>query len=127
MTRISKKVAAWVDSQKEIAEEIGVSVPSVHSMLTGKIKLPIGRFLQIIHFLNPPQEEVTEVFNLYLEDLGLPENCITIKHSNTAETGSNNLSISSNSKIPRIIDAVMDSDIPDDVKVKVYKIIKSIK
>ena len=49
MQTVGKKVAKWIDSQKEIAEEIGVSSPSIHSMLSGKIKLPLGRFLQIVY------------------------------------------------------------------------------
>ena len=32
MTRISKKVAAWVDSQKEIAEEIGALTSRLYAI-----------------------------------------------------------------------------------------------
>lgn len=132
MKKIGRKVANWVDSQKDIAEEMGVSVPTVNSMLNGKMKFPLTRFIQIVHILNPPQEEVNDVFNLYLEELGIPENSIVITNTNKSENGSNNISIAPNGqngsgRLPRLIDAIMDSDLSDEVKVKVYHIIKSIK
>lgn len=126
MKNIGKKVAHWVDSQKEIAENIGISSPSMHSMLTGKMKLPLTRFLQIIFYLNPPQEEVNEIFNFYLKDLDIPENSITLSNSDTNNTGKNEISLSSCNKINKIIDAVMEADLDNDSKVKVYNIIKSV-
>jgi hypothetical protein len=130
--KIGNKVANWVESQKDIAEEMGVTVPTINSMLNGKMKFPLTRFIQIVYLLNPPQNEVNEVTNIYLGELGIPENSIIITHTNTAENGTNNISISSNGqngsgKLPRLIDAIMDSDLSDEVKVKVYHIIKSIK
>jgi predicted XRE-type DNA-binding protein len=125
VSNIGKKVAQWVDSQKEIAAEIGVSSPSIHSMLTGKIKLPITRFLQIIYHLNPPQNEVQEIFNMYLKELDLPGDGILIRHRE--ETADNEVSICFDTRIARITDAVMESDIPDEAKIKVYKIIKNTK
>lgn len=125
MGSIGKKVSQWVDSQKEIAEEIGVSSPSIHSMLTGKIKLPLPRFLQIIYHLNPPQQEVQEIFNMYLKELDLPADGIVIRHKE--EANDPDVSITFDTRIARITDAVMESDIPDDAKIKVYRIIKNTK
>lgn len=125
MSNIGKKVANWVDSQKEIAEEIGVSSPSMHSMLTGKIKLPLPRFLQIMYHLNPPQDEVQEIFNLYLKELDLPPDGITIRHK--VESNDPEVSITFDTRIARITDAVIESDLADEAKVKVLKIIKSTK
>jgi hypothetical protein len=125
MSNIGKKVANWVDSQKEIAEEIGVSSPSMHSMLTGKIKLPLPRFLQIMYHLNPPQDEVQEIFNLYLKELDLPPDGITIRHK--VESSDPEVSITFDTRIARITDAVIESDLTDEAKVKVLKIIKSTK
>lgn len=122
MPSIGKKVAQWVDSQKEIAEEIGVSSPSIHSMLTGKIRLPLTRFLQIIYHLNPPQGEVQEIFNMYLKELDLPPDGIIIKHKDETDT---EFTLSFDTRLEKITDAVMESDIPDDAKIKVYRIIKS--
>lgn len=123
MPSIGKKVAQWVDSQKEIAEEIGVSSPSIHSMLTGKIRLPLTRFLQIIYHLNPPQGEVQEIFNMYLKELDLPPDGIIIRHKD--ESADQEVSISFDSRIARITDEVMGSDIPDSAKIRVYNIIKN--
>ena len=126
MRSIGKKVSQWVNSQKEIADEIGISTPSMNSMLTGKIKLPLPRFLQIIYHLNPPQEEVQDIFNLYLKELDLPADGITIRHRE--EVANQDVSISFDTRIARIIDAVMASeDIPDGAKIKVYNIIKNTK
>lgn len=125
MPNIGKKVANWVDSQKEIAEEIGVSSPSMHSMLTGKIKLPLPRFLQIMYHLNPPQDEVQEIFNLYLKELDLPADGIIIRHKE--ESTDPEVSITFDSRVARITDAVMESDLSDEAKVKVFKIIKNTK
>ena len=123
MPSIGKRVAQWVDSQKEIAEEIGVSSPSIHSMLTGKIRLPLTRFLQIIYHLNPPQGEVQEIFNMYLKELDLPPDGIIIRHKD--ESADQEVSISFDSRIARITDEVMASDIPDAAKIRVYNIIKN--
>jgi hypothetical protein len=125
MSNIGKKVANWVDSQKEIAEEIGISSPSMHSMLIGKIKLPLPRFLQIMYHLNPPQDEVQEIFNLYLKELDLPPDGITIRHK--VESSDPEVSITFDTRIARITDAVIESDLTDEAKVKVLKIIKSTK
>jgi hypothetical protein len=125
MRNVGKKVANWVDSQKEIAEEIGISTPSMNSMLTGKIRLPLPRFLQIIYHLNPPCNEVQDIFNLYLKELDLPPDGITIRHKE--ENTDQDISISFDTRITRIIDAVMASDIPDGAKIKVYNIIKNTK
>jgi hypothetical protein len=130
MARIGKKVAKWVDSQKEFAEEIGISSTAANSMLTGRAKFPLPRFLQTIYYLNPPQEEVTEVFNLYLEDLNLPPDSLKILHGDVANSGQSGVSISSTAKINntinKITDAVMSSKLSAESKVEVYNIIKSI-
>lgn len=127
MRSIGKKVAQWVDSQSAIAEEIGVTSASMHSMLTGKIKFPLPRFLQVIYYLNPPADEVDEIFNLYLADLNMPENALKLFHSEAGAAGANDVSISFDGRVNRIIDAVMSSDLDDAAKVKVYNIIKSVK
>lgn len=128
MKTVGRKISKWVDSQKEIAEEIGMSPSSINSMLKGKIKLPLSRFLQIAYYLNPPKEEVAEVFNLYLEELELPPDAFILVHKETGESGTTEISLSSaNTKLHKIMDAVMDSDLNDEAKVKVYKIIQQFK
>lgn len=128
MARIGKKVAKWVDSQKEFAEEIGISSTAANSMLTGRTKFPLPRFLQTIYYLNPPQEEVAEVFNLYLEDLDLPPYSLKIQHGDVANSGQSGVSISAtariNNTITKITDAVMRSGLTAEAKVEVYNIIQ---
>lgn len=98
---------------------LGKSCPPAHHLV------PLVRFLQIIYHLNPPQNEVQEIFNLYLKELDLPEDGILIRHKD--ETADSEVSISFDSRIARITDAVMESDIPDAAKIKVYNIIKHTK
>lgn len=130
MARIGKKVAKWVDSQKEFAEEIGISSTAANSMLNGRAKFPLTRFLQTIYYLNPPQEEVTEVFNLYLEDLNLPPDSLKIQHGDIVNCGQGGVSLSCanklNGTISKITDEVMASSLSAEAKVEVYNIIKNI-
>ena len=130
MARIGKQVAKWVDSQKEFAEEIGISSTAVNSMLNGKAKFPLPRFLQTIYYLNPPADEVTETFNLYLEDLNLPPGSLKITHSDVDHCGQGGVSLSCanklNGTINKITDEVMASSLSAEAKVEVYNIIKNV-
>jgi hypothetical protein len=127
MRNVGKKVANWVESQKEIAEEIGISTPSMNSMLTGKMKLPLNRFLQIIYYLNPPQDEVDEIFNIYLEDMGLPRDGVKIIHKEIGDAGKSEISISLDHRMQRLTDEIMNSDLDAGAKVKVYQLIQKVR
>ena len=130
MLRIGKKVANWVDSQKEVAEEIGISAPSMHSMLTGKMKLPLNRFLQIIYYLNPPQNEVDEIFDMYLEEMDIPNGAIKISHKEIDQSGNGDISIHHHhhdNRLQKLADDVMSSDLDDGAKVKVYQMIQKVR
>jgi predicted transcriptional regulator len=125
MSKIGKRVAKWVDSQTEIAEEIGVSPSAISKVVTGKARLRLARFVQIVYALNPPQEEIDEIFNLYLDDLGIPHHAMKLLHSDSEHSGDMDLSLSqTESRITKIINLVMASDIDDSAKVKVYNIIQ---
>lgn len=127
MPKKGKKIAEFIDSKKEIAEEMGISQAAVSSMLTGKMAIPLNRFIQMIYFTNPTQDNVNEIFNMYLEDLGLPAGCLTLFLKDAAQQQGDNMSIACCNRVGRITDAVMASDLPDDAKVKVYNIIKQTK
>jgi transcriptional regulator with XRE-family HTH domain len=127
MTKKGKKIAELIDSKKEIAEEMGISQAAISSMLTGKMAIPLNRFIQMVYFINPPQENVNEIFDMYLEELGLPEGCLIITHKELAQSEGSNLSIPGCNRVSRIIDVIMSSDLPDAAKVKVYNIIKQTK
>jgi transcriptional regulator with XRE-family HTH domain len=127
MTKKGKKIAELIDSKKEIAEEMGISQAAISSMLTGKMAIPLNRFIQMVYFINPPQENVNEIFDMYLEELGLPEGCLIITHKELAQTEGGNLSIAGCNRVSRIMDVIMASDLPDAAKVKVYNIIKQTK
>ena len=123
MRRVSKKTARLVKSQKELAEKMGVTSSCVSTMLAGKAKLPLARFLQIMYHLNPDQDEVNDIFNIYLENLNIPHNALQLRHRDHLTAGSSG-SLSGDKKIEKILEEIMFADIPDEIKVKVYQIIK---
>ena len=131
MSKIAKKIAEWVDSPVEIAEATGISTATLSKAKNGQLRMKIGRICQIIHFLKPPQSEVDEMFNLYLEDLNIPPGSLRLVMTDTVEQSgedSANISFSHcSSRLSKITDAVMASDIDDSAKVKVYNIIQSVK
>ena len=121
MGKIGPKIANWVGNQAETAAKIGISSTSLNQMLAGKIHFPMPRFLQIMYYLNPPQEEVDEIFDLFLAKVDLPPHALRITQGDEAPEPLKK------SETDAIIDAVMASDIDDSAKVKVYNIIKSIR
>jgi predicted transcriptional regulator len=128
VSTIGRKISKWVDSQAEIAEEIGVSPATISRAIRGEFKMRMGRFVQIVHYLNPPQNEVDEIFDLYLEELGIPAGSMRLSSLGSKQNEVSEVSISHcSSRINKIIDAVMASDIDDSAKVKVYNIIQSTK
>jgi hypothetical protein len=69
---ISKIVSGWVPNQKELAEKLEVTQAAMSKMLSATAAIPLNRFLQIVHIVKPPKDEVDRVFALYLADLGIP-------------------------------------------------------
>lgn len=73
--KIKLSILQWVNqgeiSQKELAEALNISAPSLSKMLSGAAPLPITRFLQIVNVLHPSQDEINKVWQLYLDELGL--------------------------------------------------------
>lgn len=80
--QIRQIIANWIScadiSQKELAEKLGIAPPSFSTMLSGKIALPISRFLQIIYFLHPEQSEIDCVWELYLKELNIPKTALRL-------------------------------------------------
>lgn len=126
MSKIGKKVALWINSQTEIATALGITPASLHTMLNGRLRLPFKRFAQIVYHANPPQSEVDDVLNLYLEDLDIPENSLRLIRSNSGAPGATlEGSVIRDAKIAKITEQMMSSSIPADAKVKIYSIIQS--
>lgn len=69
---ISKIVSGWVPNQKELAEKLEVTQAAMSKMLSATAAIPLNRFLQIVHIVKPPKDEVDKVFALYLADLDIP-------------------------------------------------------
>jgi hypothetical protein len=69
---ISQTASKWVAIQRELASKLQITPASLSAMLSGKVGLPFDRFLQIVHIVKPPKDEVDKVFALYLADLGIP-------------------------------------------------------
>jgi DNA-binding transcriptional regulator YdaS (Cro superfamily) len=124
MKKIGPQIAKWVENQQETAEIMGISPASLNQMLSGKIRLPLPRFLQIMYYRNPPQAEANDIFNQFLAKVDLPPNSIRVVMHPQENAASNNMPQPNNNDA--IIDAVMASDIDDTAKVKVYSIIKGI-
>ena len=70
MKKIGPQIAKWVENQQETAEMMGISPASLNQMLSGKIRLPLPRFLQIMYYRNPPQAEANDIFKEELDKLG---------------------------------------------------------
>ena len=126
MSKIGKKVAQWIGSQTDVAEALGITPASLHTMLNGRLRLPLKRFTQIVYHVNPPQPEVDEVFNLYLEDLDIPEGSMRLIRANSGVPGSTlEGSVIRDAKIAKITEQMMGSSITAEAKVKIYSIIQS--
>jgi hypothetical protein len=69
---ISKIVSGWVPNQKDLAEKLEVTQAAMSKMLSATAAIPLNRFLQIVHIVKPPKDEVDKVFALYLADLDIP-------------------------------------------------------
>lgn len=126
MSKIGKKVANWVESLTDVADALGITPASLHTMLNGRLRLPLKRFTQIVYHTNPPQPEVDEILNMYLEDLNIPENSMRLIRANSGVPGSAlEGSVIRDAKIVKITEQMMSSSIPADAKVKIYSIIQS--
>ena len=84
--KISQAVSNWVTVQKELAEKLAITPASLSAMLSGKVGLPLERFLQIVHILRPPADEVAEVWGLYLEELNIPSGALELVMRNYSIT-----------------------------------------
>ena len=124
MRKIGPQIAKWVENQQETAEMMGISPASLNQMLSGKIRLPLPRFLQIMYYRNPQQIEVNDIFNQFLAKVDLPPNSLRIVPGDEDIPAAKPVK---KTEIDAIVDAVMDSDIDDAAKVKVYNIIKNIR
>jgi predicted transcriptional regulator len=99
--KISKIVSSWIENQRELAKLLGITSASVSVMLSGKAALPLGRFLQIVHLIKPPVDEVEKAFNLYIEDLGISGDDMRIVFRSY---GTNTLQDDTRASVHRMID-----------------------
>lgn len=127
MPKIGKRVAEWIDSQTKIAQEMGIGLSSISSYMSGQRKLPLNRFIQIVHNAQPPQDDIDDIFNMYLGDLGIPDNAIRLLRAGAEVPGSPiEGAVIRDARIAKITELVMASeDIPAEAKVTVYNIIQS--
>jgi hypothetical protein len=87
-------------------------------MLTGKIKFPMPRFVQAVYYLNPPQEEINNAFNIYLSRLDMPAGSVILQTEKSMKQ-----TIPPEKRIDNILRDIMESDLDAAVKVKIYNII----
>jgi transcriptional regulator with XRE-family HTH domain len=127
MPKIGRRVAKWIDSQTQIAQEMGIASSAISSYISGKRQLPLPRFLQIVHNAKPPQDDIDDIFNMYLGDLGIPDGAIRLLRAGADIPGSPvEGTVIRDARIAKITELVMASeDIPAEAKVAVYNIIQS--
>ena len=127
MSKIACRVAKWVDSQTQLAQEMGIGLSTINSYMNGQRRLPLSRFIQIVHQAKPPQEDVDDIFNMYLEDLGLPTGAVRLLRAGAEVPGSPvEGAVLRDARIAKITELVMASeDISAEAKVAVYNIIQS--
>ena len=75
---LRKLVSGWIDQQKKTAKDLGISAPSLNQMLKGVCGIPMSRFLQLVYYLRPPQDEVERAFSLYLQEMNQPEGSLNL-------------------------------------------------
>ena len=76
--KLTKIVSGWVKLQVKTAKDMNLSPGGLNQMLTGVSAFPLSRFLQLIYYCNPSQNEIDQAFKLYLQALNLPEDSITL-------------------------------------------------
>lgn len=123
MLKVGPLVTNWVSSQRELAQALGVADSSLSLMLSGKQKFPMPRFVQTVYHLRPPQQEVDKAFNIYLSRLDLPQDSVELRLPGRLPEPATAPEPSAAEKIDSIIKAVMNSDLDDSAKVKIYNII----
>ena len=100
--------------------------PAISCFISGQRQLPLNRFIQIVHQAKPSQEDVDEIFNIYLEYLGIPEDALRLLCAGTKLPGSPpEGSVIRDARIAKITENIMSSDIHSEAKVAVYNIIQS--
>ena len=126
MSKIGRKVAKWIDNQSKLAQELGINSAAISCFISGKRQLPLNRFIQIINTQKPPQEDIDEIFNLYLEDLGIPDNAIRLIRAGSGVPGAPpEGSVIRDARIAKTTSLIMGSDLDSETKVKVYEIVQS--
>ena len=101
---ITDIVKKWIVQQKEVAKKMGVSASALNQMLNNVVLLPFPRFLQLIYYTQPSQEEIDKVFELYLIEFKLPVNSITLSRQK-------NRIQNSRSKIHSMIDRMTEDQL----------------
>lgn len=126
MPKIGKKVAEWIDNKSKLAKETGITPAALSCFISGQRRLPLNRFIQIVYQAKPAQEDVDEIFNIYLDFLGIPEDSLRLLQAGTKLPGSPpEGSVIRDARIAKITEQIMSSDIVAEAKVKIYNIIQS--
>lgn len=55
--------------QKNLAKQMGITPPTLSQMLSGVVPFAIGRFFQLLALLNPEEDVLEYLFELYREKL----------------------------------------------------------
>ena len=70
-TELVNIISGWIKQQKKVAHIIGISPAALNKMLKNEAALPLSRFLQLVYYCKPPQNEIDKAFQLYLQELNI--------------------------------------------------------
>ena len=104
--KIRHAVKLWIEQQNVVAQQLGISPAGLNKMLSGASALPLPRFLQLVVATHPSQNEVDQVFALYLEDLGLSPSSLRLIARDKGEEGD------IRARIHAMVDQIPDAKLP---------------
>jgi hypothetical protein len=109
-----------------LAQELGINSAAISCFIRGDRQLPLNRFIQIVNIKKVPQPDIDEIFNLYLEDVGVPADALRLVRAGSETPGASpEGSVIRDARIAKVTSLIMASDIKPEAKVKVYEIIQA--
>ena len=80
---IIKELPEWLESsgyiKKDLAQKLNVSPAALTKMFSGEMEIPFPRFLQLVYFLRPLQEDVNKIFAAFCDELNIPTNAMQLR------------------------------------------------
>lgn len=114
--RISSSVFGILErrniKQSDVADQIGITKSSMSYMMNGDTDFPLIRFLKFITVVHPSQEEIDEIFSMYLESAGISGNVLRLQCAfNPASMNQTREEFNLRTKAHGLIDKMSDEDL----------------